>query len=197
MAQSPITVRPVGHVLASVASFGDLSNFDGPSTVSGAVNDGSATGKRNVLGTRIIDDLGNEFIYLAGVASLVQGDFCLHGNATASSPFIAVRLPTAATMGHVSVAMSAAVATCFGWFQIFGVTPGPLGPWPSTYTAIANITTGSTDGLILAVGAAVGRAVLGPVATKNIFGAMGVGTAASNVGQAYLQYPFEFGSSTI
>jgi hypothetical protein len=199
MATVALAVRPMGHALASVVSFEDLSNFDGPSTVSGAtfVAGGLTTGQRNPLGTRVVDDLGNEYIYLSGIASLAQGDFVLYGNNTASSPFIATRLPTAATFGMAAVAMSAAVATCFGWFQIFGVTPGPLGPWPSTMTAIANIATGSTDGLGLAAGSAVARAQLGPVTTKNIFNAVGVGTAASNVGQAFLTYPYEFGSATI
>ncbi len=197
MAQSPIAARPLGHVLASVISFEDLSQFDGPTTVSGAFNDGSSTGKRNPLGTRVIDALGNEYIYLSGSASIAQGDFVLYNNATANSPFVAIQLPTAATSGCVAVAMSACVASCFGWFQIFGITPGPLGPWPSTYTAIANIATGSSNGLVLAAGSAAGRAQLGPVTTKNIFGAVGIGNAASNVGQAFLSYPFEFGSATI
>lgn len=195
--QAPLTVRAIGHALTSVISFSDLSQFDGPSTVSGAVNNGSSSGQRNPLGTRVVDDLGNEFIYLSGVASQAQGDFVQYNIASASSPFIAVRLVTTASYGCVAVGMSAAVATCYGWYQIFGVTPGPLGPWPSTYTAIAAIASAVTDGQSLAAGSAVGRVQAGPVTTKNIFNAIAIGNAASNVGQAYLQYPYEFGSATI
>src|SRR5581483_12141406 len=98
MSQAPITVRPIGHVLASVISFGDVSQFDGP--VDGSCSGALTLGQRNPLGTRVVDDLGNEYIYLLGVASLAQGDFVQFGNGNAGTAYKASRLPTAATSGH-------------------------------------------------------------------------------------------------
>lgn len=197
MAQSPITARAVGHVLASVISYGDLSQFDGPTdgSVSGAV----ALGQRNPVGTRVVDDLGNEYIYLLGVASLAQGDWVQYGNATAGTPFKSSRLPTAATFGHCGIAMAACASTAaWFWAQIWGITPGPSGGWPTTYTAIAAIATdASADGKSVSAGSATGRVATGQTTTKNILGAVCVGAAASNVGQVYVQYPYELGGATV
>lgn len=201
MAQAPIAARPVGHVLASVVSYGDLSQFDGPTdgTCAGAI----PIGQRNPVGSRVVDDLGNEYIYLLGVASLAQGNWIQYANNNAGTPFKSSILPTAATFGFCGVAMSAAAtgsASSGPWFwaQIFGITPGPLGGWPTTYTAIANIATdASADGKICSAGSATGRVATGQTTTKNIFGTCCVGASASNVGQVFLQYPYELGGATV
>ncbi len=170
----------VGHPLGTS---GALTDIDGPTSVSTS----NGLGQRNALGTRVFDDNGNEYIYLSGVASCAAGDWVQYNNATAASPWIAVRLVTTASMGSCAVAMSACVALCFGWFQIFGLTP--------TNTAIA--TDAAADGKSLSAGSATGRVQTGPVTTKNIFGAVAVGASAANVGTAFIVYPYEFGSATI
>lgn len=187
--------RPIGHELAGVVSYvpgsgtvsasnlyGYFVDVDGPTTVATA----NGQGQRNPVGFRQHDDLGNEYIYLAGVASLAAGDW-VQFNFTTASLGSAVRLATGATSGFVAVAMAAVVASCWGWFQIYGLTP--------VYTAIA--TDAAADGKPLAAGSATGRVVTGATTTKNIFGAVAVGASASNIGTAFISYPYEFGSATI
>ncbi len=159
----------VGHALASV---GLLTDVD--------------TTKRNPLGTRFIDDNANEYIYMQGIASLAAGDWCLYNAATASSPYIVARLLTTSVNGPVAVAMAAVLASQFGWFQVWGLTP--------TFTAVT--TDGSADGKLLSQGATVGRLVTGSVTTKNIINAVAVGAAASNTGTVFITYPYALGTFT-
>jgi hypothetical protein len=138
----------------------------------------------NPLGMRGFDAAGNEYIFLKGVASLVAGDWVTYNGVTG----VTARIPTTTVSGMLAVAVAAPAAGQFGWFQIFGLTP--------TYTAI---TTGSTDGATLTVGTGTAGRVTGggPVTTKNVFGATAVGVSASNIGTAFICYPFAFGSATI
>lgn len=168
----------VGYVLATK---GVLTDIDGPTTV--ATSNG--LGQRNELGARVFDDNGNEYIYLKGVASTAAGDWVSFVPGT----FQTARLVSnTAISAQVAVAMAATVADCWGWYQIYGLTPA--------YTAIA--TDASADGKALSMGASAdGRATTGATTTKNIFGATAVGASASNVGTAAIVYPWMFGSATI
>ena len=142
------------------------------------------TTQDNPLGMRAFDAAGNEYIFLKGVASLAAGDWVTYNPATG----VTVRAPAATTNGMLAVAIAAPVAGQFGWFQIFGLTP--------TYTAIT--TDAAADGKTLTIGSGTaGRASTGPVTTKNVFGAVGVGASASNIGTAFICYPFAFGTATI
>lgn len=182
--------KPLGHELASVVSFvpgaasattGYFVDVDGPTSVATA----NGLGQRCPLGQEVRDDNGNTYIYVAGVASCAQGDWCFYVPGT----FALTRLPAGtATNGLLGVAMAAIVANCFGWLQIRGLTP--------SFTAIA--TDAAADGKsISANSGTIGRVGTGPVATKNIFNAVAVGASASNQGTAAIDRPFEFGSSTI
>ena len=72
------------------------------------------TSQRNMLGQISRDDLGNEYIYLKGVASAVAGSWVMYDEA-----FLPVLLTTGITLsGPVAVALAAVVATNFGWFAI-------------------------------------------------------------------------------
>lgn len=148
------------------------------------------TVQRNPLGYRVFDDNGNEYIYCAGVASVTAGAWCFYNSATAQAGFT-VALPTAntAASGLLCVALAAVVASNWGWFQIYGLTPAT--------TQIA--TDASADGKTLSNGAsgANGRFVTGPTTTKNVFNAVCVGASASNAGTAFISYPFMFGTATI
>lgn len=146
--------------------------------------------QRNELGQRTFDDQGNEYIYLAGVASTAAGDWVFYNSLAAQAGFLTARtVSNTAATGLLAVAMAAIVLpTNFGWYQIYGLTP--------TFTAIA--TDGSADGKSLSNGASAnGRMVTGPTTTKNVFGAVAVGASASNVGTAFIAYPFMFGTATI
>lgn len=62
-----------------------------------------------------------EFIYLAGVASTAQGDLC-NFNSKTGATVRSVLSGTGAT-GPCGVAMSANVASQYGWYQVSGSTP--------------------------------------------------------------------------
>lgn len=150
------------------------------------------TTAKNPLGLRMggTDAAGNyaEYIYLAGVASLTVGDWVRYANSTANAVtqgYGTARVNNDAVAGAVAVAMSAALATQFGWFQIYGL-------------AVANITAGAVDSLQLSLSATAGRVTGAITTTKVIFGATGVGTAsAGNVGTAFITYPYMFGADPL
>lgn len=176
-----MATKLVGHALAAVGQ--DLTAIDGPSTVATA----NGLGQRNLVGTRCFDDAGNEFIYLPGVASLAAGDWV---TIMQSSTFATTRLLNDANTGAsgaIAVAMAAAVASCWGWFQIYG------------FNSTANVAT---------VGAPTGAAALyrtgttarvgtSAVAKDAVFGAFLVGASVSNVGPVFLNYPFNMDQSTL
>jgi len=140
------------------------------------------TSQKNPLGQVVADEMGYEYVYLKGVASLAAGDWVAYVPGT----FVTTRLVDSLT-GMVAVAMAATLASQFGWFQISGLTP--------TYS---NITTdASADQKPLYRSATAGRASTTAAATKAIFGAVGVGAAASNAGTAQISRPFIFGSATV
>src|SRR3990167_8931096 len=73
------------------------------------------TSKKHRLGTRKRDVAGNEYIYLAGVASNAIGEFLVWDEA-----FATTRL-TADEVGPVGISMGAFdVTTEYGWAQIYG-----------------------------------------------------------------------------
>lgn len=168
----------VGHGLAVNGHIGDI---DGPSSVSGA----NGLGQRNPLGLRAMGDDGSEWIYLAGVASNAAGNFVIYNCPVAASPFATVLLVSTPLVGSVAVSPAAIINGAWGWFQIFGLYK------------TANIATASSDGLPLYQSSTAGRATSTAAATKAIFGAYGVGNAVSNVGGAFLNYPFCMGNSTL
>lgn len=56
-----------------------------------------------------------EFIYLKGVASTAAGDFVLYDEKAATTT-----RTVAASRGPMAIAMSANVASQYGWYQVFG-----------------------------------------------------------------------------
>ncbi len=169
----------VGHVLGVV---GALGSIDGPSTDTGA----NGLGQRNPLGCRSFDDAGAEYIYLAGIASTVAGDWVRFNHLAANSPFTTARVNNDAIAGAVAVAMSAAVAvTSFAWYQIYGLV------------LVANLTTGSIDGSQISLSATAGRCSGAATATKVVFNATAVGAAAANLGKCFIQYPYTLGTDPV
>lgn len=151
----------------------------------GALTDVDTT-QRNPLGVRQFDDAGNEYIYLAGVASTAAGDWVRYANNLANAVTQAYgtsRVNNDAVAGPVAVAMAAVLANQFGWYQIFGLV------------ASAALTTGSVDGSQLSLSATAGRLSAASTATKVVYNAFGIGTAASNLGKAFIAYPYTFGAA--
>ena len=81
-----------------------------------------------------------EFIYLQGVASTAIGDLCaydLYAGTTTRT--------VAATRGPVGVAMSANVASQWGWYQIFGAATITAGTVADVGQVYSTATAGSVD----------------------------------------------------
>jgi len=104
---------------------------------------------------------GGEFIYLLGVASTVVGSVVTYnGNATGTPTGQTTLAPSTANLAQpLAVAMSANVASQYGWYQIAGnavvATNGTLaaGPAPVYLAGSGQLTSG----------AAAGKQVLGAI----------------------------------
>jgi hypothetical protein len=66
------------------------------------------------LGERYEDGAGNEYIFLAGVASTVAGDPVIFDSAFATTRMAGTGV------GPVAIALAATVASTKGWYQIYG-----------------------------------------------------------------------------
>jgi hypothetical protein len=136
---------------------------------------GFQTSKRFRLLTRKKDILGNEYVYLKGVASTAVGDAVVYDETGATA-----RLSTStATAQPVAVAMSANVlATTFGWYQIYGlatVASGALTVAADAYLQ-STATTGAVDDTT--------------TAGKTIVGATSASANSGGFITAWLNYPF-------
>lgn len=103
-----MSVKLIGYGLGVVGQPGDI---DGPTSVASS----NGLGQRNHLGARAFDDAGNEYIYLAGVASTLIYDAVTFNSAS----FATARL-TANAVGPVAGALAAVIAGCWGWYQVYG-----------------------------------------------------------------------------
>lgn len=158
-----MSVKLIGHVLAVVGQPGDI---DGPTTV--ATSNG--LGQRNPLGARAFDDQGNEYVYLAGVASTLIYDAVTYN----ASTFQSTRL-TANAVGPVAGALAAVVAGCWGWYQIYG--PGTLNS--DTVAGAAGLFIDATDGRVDDAG----------VAGDWISGLWSTAADATNILPVFFAYP--------
>lgn len=90
---------PVGRAMSATVTNGDFTVAD--------------TVQRNPVGTVVADYKGNEFIYLAGVASLAADDWVFY-----DQNYVAVRMVTSSINGPVAIAQGAPTAAQWGWFAI-------------------------------------------------------------------------------
>jgi hypothetical protein len=97
-----------------------MAFFIGPRVVSGSptsIHDSA----ENALGTKAVDNEGNEYIYLKGVASVIAGSWVAFDE---NYETVGLDTDVAATMvSMVAVAMAAVVADKYGWFLIDGSAP--------------------------------------------------------------------------
>ena len=119
----------------------------------------TSTTRKHVLGTlcRAWDETygEGEFIYLLGVASTVVGNLVTYNATTYQT---ALTPDTAGFQAPVAVAMSANVASQYGWYQISGLAVATKADTVS-FAAGAGFTTSAG----LAVAVVTGRCVLGGV----------------------------------
>lgn len=149
----------------------------------------TSTTQNHPLGTVIrADDPtygSGEFIYLLGVASTVVGSVVTYGGVSSSTPTwqTALAPATAGLAQPVAVAMSANVASQYGWYQIAGnavcATNGTLaaGPAPIYLAGSGQVTSTQANG-------------------KQVLGAINVsatGTPSTGLAIVEISWPFAQG----
>lgn len=111
-----------GPVIAAVGAPGDVD-----------------TTKRNPLGSRAVDEAGNEYIYLEGVASTLARDWVVYDEL-----FTTART-TATTEGPVAIASAAIVASRYGWYGINGKFAAAAGDVADNSKVYSTATAGRCD----------------------------------------------------
>lgn len=149
-----------------------------PVIVNQKISENSTT-QQNTLGKRVnATDTAygdGEFIYLKGVASTAVGSAVLYNEDDYSTSLLAAN-----DIGQVAFAMSACVATQFGWYQICGKAVGKvLASFLDNANCYSTATAGSLDDAIV-----VGDRV------KNCKGASAIGTPSSGLAELEISYPF-------
>lgn len=149
-----------------------------PFIVEQAIADTSTT-KKHDLGTivRATDPTYGvgEFIYAQGVASTAVGSWVLVNEDDFSTSLLAAN-----DIGRVAVAMSANVASQYGWYQISGKAVGKaLASYADNGLVYATGTVGSIDDAVVA-----GDRV------KQAKGASAVGTPSAGLAEFEIDRPF-------
>ena len=130
------------------------------------------TAQRNPLGLRLVDDSGNEWIYLAGVASCVEGDWVSFN----TSAYVAVRL-AADAVGLVAIAPAAILAANWGWFLVRGF-----------YATSNSDTVAAAGGLF--IDGTTGRVDDASVAGDFVNGAVSTAADTANKLPVHITYPY-------
>ena len=102
------TPNKVGFTSATAGLLTDVDSV----AVGGATNI-----YRNIPGTFIADDAGNEYLYMLGVAATVAGSFVTYNSVTFQT---ALTTNSATNAGPVAIAMAAILAAQYGWYLIGG-----------------------------------------------------------------------------
>lgn len=133
------------------------------------------------LGTRIRAQDGastaygvGEFIYLKGVASTVVGSVVTYNQDDHSTALI-----VANAIGPVAFAMSACVASEFGWYQIYGKAVADVA---AGFADNANCYTSSTG--------VIDDTIVAGDLIKNCKGASAIDTPSTGLAEVEIQYPF-------
>ena len=89
---------------------------------------------------------GGEFIYLKGLAATAVGTWVTYNTDDMSTTLLAAN-----AIGPVAIAMSACVASNFGWYQIAGKAQGlALASFADNGNVYATATAGSVDDAVVA-----------------------------------------------
>lgn len=141
--------------------------------------DATSTTLKHPLGTRIralSSTYGEgEFIYLQGVASTALGSWVLFNMDDFSTSLLAPN-----DIGDVAIAMSANVASQYGWYQIWGKAVGKA---LTGFLDNANVYSTSTNG-------SVDDAVVAGDRVKKAKGASALGTPSAGLAEFEISYPF-------
>ncbi len=128
-----------------------------PIGVNQGITDHSTTKKHDV-GYRVkCKDLSSnnrgygEFIYLVGVASTAAGDAVVFDESTG-----ATTRAVAASVGPLAIAMSACVASEYGWYQIYGVGVVTAGDVADNGPVYTTATDGTLDDAVVIANQVIG-----------------------------------------
>lgn len=130
----------------------------------------TSTVAQHPLGTIVdaVDPLygAGRFVYLLGVASTVEGSWVTYNADDGTTALLAAN-----AIGPVAVAMSANVASQYGWYQIEGKAVGKaLTAFADNGNVYATATPGSVDDAVVAgdrVKNAKGASALGTIVSSN------------------------------
>ena len=129
------------------------------------------TTAQNQIGDRMLDDQGNEYVYLKGAASLAAGVWVSYNAITYQAVIL-----TADGVGSVALAMAAVLAANWGWFMVKGF-----------YPSASSDTVAGAGGLF--IDGTPGRVDDASVAGDYISGAVSTGADVANVLPVQLNYP--------
>jgi hypothetical protein len=116
-----------------------------------------------------------KFIYLKGVASTAVGSFVLYNQDDYTTSLLAAN-----DIGQVAIAMSANVASQYGWYQISGKAVGKvLAGFVDNANVYGTATAGSVDDAVVA-----GDRV------KCCKGASAIGTPSAGLAEFEINFPF-------
>ena len=137
----------------------------------------TSTVQNHALGTRVQAQdptygVG-EFIYLPGVATTAVGSWVTFEQDNSATTLLAAN-----AIGPVAVAMSANVASQYGWYQIYGKCPSALvlAGFADNANVYATATAGSVDDAV--------------VAGDRVKNARGASAISSGAAEMELWYPF-------
>lgn len=139
----------------------------------------TSTTKNHALGTRVqiySPTYGQgEAIYLLGVASTVLGDWVVYN----PDDWSTIRL-VANSIGPCAVALSANVASQYGWYHIYGKVPGTV---LAGFVDNANVYGTATAG-------AVDDAIVAGDRVQNAKGASAINGPSATTAEFEIAYPF-------
>jgi len=116
-----------------------------------------------------------KFIYLLGVASTAIGSWVTYNADDHSTALLAAN-----AIGPVAIAMSANVASQYGWYQIFGKAVGLV---KASFADNANVYATSTAGT-------VDDAIVSGDRVKRAKGASAIGTPSAGLAEMEIDFPF-------
>lgn len=150
-----------------------------PNAVGSQAIAATSTVQNHALGARVkaVDPTygEGEFIYLKGLAATAVGSWVTYNQDDNTTTLLAAN-----AIGPVAVAMSANVASQYGWYQIFGKAVGKaLAAYVDNALVYATATAGSVDDAVV-----IGDRV------KLALGASAVGTPSAGLAEFEIQYPF-------
>jgi hypothetical protein len=95
--------------------------------IPGALTDIS-TNAKVTPGSRYVDEAGKQYIYALGIGSTVAGSFVAFSlETTGNTPITALLTEAIGVKGcSIGVALSANVASSYGWYQVYGACEGSV-----------------------------------------------------------------------